>query len=96
MSVVEAVERDLAKIALLDPELAVSTEAATALALAAEMDAGNSATSKSMCAGELAKQMALLRLRTPDVVRGDGVDELNARRAARLAGGADSSASACS
>lgn len=86
VSVVEAVQRDLATIAAVAPELAICTLAATALSLAEEMDGHNSATSKSMCAKALVDIMQELRALTPEQAKGDGVDELIARRAARLAG----------
>jgi hypothetical protein len=86
VSVVEAVRRDLERIAALAPELAESTEAATALSLAAEMDSDTSATSKSMCARALADLMASLRDLTPEEKKESGVDDLKSRRAARLAG----------
>lgn len=85
VTVVEAVQRDLDRLALSLPALAVSAEAATALALARELDSVNSATSKSMCARALVETMERLRAMAPPAKEGDGVDELEARRAARLA-----------
>ena len=86
-SVVEAVRRDLAELALRDPRLAQSALAASALALAAQLDdPGNSATSKSMCARALAETFDRLRALAPPVVEEDGIDELAARRSGRLAG----------
>ena len=83
VSVVEAVERDLAQ---LPKDLAGSVYAASALALAAEMDTRNSATSKSMCAKELRDTMDRLRQLAPAKKEKDKLDDLSARRAKRLAG----------
>ena len=65
VTVVGAVERDLAELARRLPGLDESAEAATALALARELDDENSATSKSMCARALNETMALLRASVP-------------------------------
>src|SRR4051794_21630964 len=87
--VVDAVQRDLAAIAKLDKDLARSGLAASALALAKELDnPENSATSKSMCARALTEQLDHLRELAPDEEKGDKLDDLSARRAARLAGSA--------
>lgn len=86
MSVYEAVERDLAKIRRRSEELADSALAATALAMAAEIDADNSATSKSMCAARLTETMDRLRELAPAEQEGDYLDDLAARRTARLEG----------
>lgn len=83
---VAGVERDLAAIAKRDPELAKSGLAASALALAREMDDDNSATSKSMCARALLDTLDRLRQLAPAKEEKDGVDELSARRAARRQG----------
>jgi hypothetical protein len=83
-TVVAAVQRDLDAIAKADKALAESSLAATALALAAELDdPNNSATSKSMCAGRLLDAMSLLRELTPEGEEQDGLDDLSARRAKR-------------
>jgi hypothetical protein len=58
VSVVAAVERDLAK---LPTELADAALAATALVLAEQLDGKNSATSKSMCAGGRARSTSPVR-----------------------------------
>ena len=88
MSVVEAITRDLDALRPRAPELADSALAAAALALALELDEpGNSATSKSMCARTLMDLMGQLTTLAPAVEIGDGVDDLAARRVARLAGG---------
>lgn len=93
MSVVEAVKRDLLRIARLDANLAESAEAYTALALAEELDSPNSATSKSMCARAISELMASLREQCPEEVKGDGLDDLASRRRQRLeARGSDSQA----
>lgn len=89
LTVVAAVERDLAKIAELDPVLAGSGLAATTVALARELDkSGNSATSKAMCARALVVALDRLIELAPDEEKGGKLDDLTARREARLAGGA--------
>lgn len=86
-SVVAALERELAE---LPAEFAGSTLAASAMALAREMDKpGNSATSKSMCARALNETLEKLRAQIPEADEGDELDELAARRAERLAAAAD-------
>ena len=85
MNVVSAVQRDLDA---LGGDLAESALAATALALAAEIDdAGNSATSKSMCARALTETLERLRVLAADVKpeKVSKLDELRARRDAREA-----------
>lgn len=86
MSVVEAVDRDLAALREIAPELADSAMAATALALAGEIDRSkNSATSKAMCAKVVIDIFEQLRELAPE--RGEREDrlvDLTARRAARL------------
>jgi hypothetical protein len=87
MSVVKAVEHDIKALAKLKPELAKSALAASALALAAEIDKpSNSATSKSMCARALLDTLDRLRGLAPDGDQKDKLDELSTRRAARIAG----------
>ena len=90
MSVVKAVKKDLAAIRKRDAALADSALAATALALAGELDDDNSATSKSMCARALVDVLEQLRGLTPKAQEGDMLDDLAARRAARIAGRAAS------
>lgn len=86
--IIDAVERDLAAIRAADAELAESALAALAVSLAREIaHPGNSATSKSMCARTLLDTMNQLRDLAPAKEEGDGLDDLSARRAARLAGG---------
>jgi broad specificity phosphatase PhoE len=66
------------------PEAQTSSHAATALALAAEIDsAGNSATSKSMCAKVLLETLAKLRELSPPAVAADKLDDLAAKRQKR-------------
>lgn len=85
VSVVEAVERDLRALALLDAALAESALAAAALALARELDnPRNSATSKSMCARALTETLDRLRELAPEESKEDRLDELTARRAERI------------
>ena len=83
MSVVDAVNRDLDRLRKRDPLLAESALAATALALAAEIDGANSATSKSMCATALQKALERLAELAPPERERDGLDDLSARRAKR-------------
>jgi hypothetical protein len=80
MSVVEAVAKDLEAMG---PKAAESTLAATATALAAELDGANSATSKSMCAKALIDVMRELRALAPPKREADRLDDLTARREAR-------------
>ena len=87
MDVFEAVLRDLDAIRARDEDLADSALAATALALAAEIDKeNNSATSKSMCAKALAETMRELRELAPPELKEDALVDLNARRSERRAG----------
>ena len=89
--VVGGVRADLAQIARADPELASGALAYSALVLARELDnAGNSATSKSMCCKALLDTMNRLWELTPTEEKGDDLDDLTGRRAARLAGRAAS------
>jgi hypothetical protein len=68
------------------PELAQGALAASALALAREIDTpGNSATSKSMCAKALLDTLDRLRELAPSDAGDDRLDELATRRAARTA-----------
>lgn len=67
-------------------ELSNGPEAATALALAAELDApGNSATSKANCAKELRETLAALRAMAPAERKGSQLDDLAQRRQRRKA-----------
>jgi hypothetical protein len=93
MSAVAAVERDLEAIAKRDSDLARSALAASALALAREMDnSGNSATSKSMCAKALLDTLNRIRELAPPPEEKDQLDELSRRRARRLAGRSEAKA----
>ena len=89
LSVYNSVRADLDKLREVAPELANSALAATMLALAREMDDENSATSKSMCAKALLDIDTRLRMLSPSATQEDEVDELTARRSARLAGGTE-------
>jgi hypothetical protein len=85
-TVLAAVERDLKEFAKRDKALADSTLAASARALAAELDdPENSATSKSMCARVLLDTLDRLRELLPEQEEKDRLDELSSRRTARLA-----------
>lgn len=81
-SVTAAVTRDLDAF---PDELANSALAASALALAREMDSPNSATSKSMCAKALLETMDRLRSLAPVEEEADDLDELSRARRARIA-----------
>jgi hypothetical protein len=86
MEVAAAVQRDIDKIAKADPALAESALAASALALAREIDSSrNSATSKSMCARALLETLDRMRELMPAEETSDGIDELGAKRATRRA-----------
>lgn len=81
-----AVIQDLEELAERDPKLARSTHAATAVALARELDRENSATSKSMCAKALNETMDRLRELAPPEQTKDVVDEVGEARKKRRAG----------
>lgn len=86
ISVVEAVEEDLRRIEERDPRLARSALAASAFALARDLDnPKNSATSKSMCAKALNETMGRLLELAPEAPKEGKIDELRSRRAARRA-----------
>lgn len=85
LTVESATQADLDEIAKRDPSLARSGLAASALALAREMDDDNSATSKSMCARALREALDRLRELAPAERKKDRLDELSTRREARLA-----------
>lgn len=85
MTVEESTQRDLDAIAKRDEALAESAIAASALAMARELDnASNSATSKAMCAKALREAMDRLRELAPEVEKSDDLDELSRRRSKRL------------
>lgn len=88
----EAVEQDLRLIAERDEQLASGTLAATARTLALRLENPyTSSTAAAMCAGKLIETMDRLRELAPERQEGDQLDDLSARRAARLAGGAAAS-----
>ena len=78
MSVFEATEAELEKLN------ASGALAATALAMAAEIDGQNSATSKSMCAKVLMDVLEQLRALAPPEKQEDRVDEIAKRRERRI------------
>ena len=80
--VVDAVTDELERIG---DEALESALGATALSLARELDAQNSATSKSMCAKALVDVLREVRALTPPRRETDGVDDLATRRAERRA-----------
>ena len=82
MSVVAALE---AELRALGPAAVDSTLAATALALAAELDGDNSATSKSMCAKSMVEVLRELRGLMPPKEREDDIERARKRRVERLA-----------
>jgi len=79
----KATQRQLGR---LPKHLAESAEAAAAMALAQGLDGGNSLTSKSMAAKAHSEILAVLRALAPPEQSEDGLDDLGARRRARLAG----------
>jgi hypothetical protein len=84
LTVVDAVHDELDQIAKLDPKLAVSGFAASAIALAQALDdPGNSATSKSMCARSMFDALDRLRELAPEEKRSSKVDEIGEHRAKR-------------
>jgi len=86
---VEAIENDLDEIRRRAPEVADSAIAASAIAMATEMENPyNSATSKSMCARVLIDSLDRLRELAPAPEGADRLDDLSSRRQARLAGSA--------
>jgi hypothetical protein len=88
-AVLLGVNRELAALKKLDKDLAIGALAATAKALAREIDdPDNSPTSKATCARALADTLTALRDMAPKNRAQDGVDELRDRRAARRAGSA--------
>ena len=93
--VIGAMLSELEDLASRDKRLAGSALAATALAMAYEVEHPyNSATSKSMCAAKLMEAIRELRELCPPEVKRDRIDEVNERRERRRraasAGGADS------
>lgn len=91
MSVVDALEAELAAIRVLAPNVADSALAAGALALAGGLDnADNSLTSRSMALHELRETMRTLHALTPTVEREDDLAKLRSRHAERRHGFAGS------
>lgn len=83
--VLAGVESELAR---LNEQLAHSGLAASALALAHELDIPNSATSKANCARALREALDRLReLAPPETPEDDPIDQLRARHVARVEGG---------
>lgn len=79
-----AVNRDLRAIAERDERLAKSARAETARSLARMLDdPATAATARMGCARELGKCMDRLWELTPADTKGDAVDDLAAKRAAR-------------
>lgn len=80
-----ATKRELER---LPAELAESGLAASALVMARLVDdEDSSTTSRSMCQGRLAEALRELRELAPQDEEADSLDELSARRSARLARG---------
>jgi hypothetical protein len=78
------VEGVVADLKALPDALAGSGLAASALALAAELDSGEtSATAKAACSRSLVQVMRELRVLAPTGEEADELDELTARREAR-------------
>jgi hypothetical protein len=83
-NVIEGALREVEAIRARDPELADSALAASAVALAREIEHPyNSATSKSMCAREMRDTLDRLRELAPEEEREDAVDDLQAQRQKR-------------
>jgi hypothetical protein len=84
--VIDAVNSEVAAIGKRKAALAKSQLAATAVALAYELENPyNSATSKSMCARALNETMGTLREMAPAEREGDGIDDLERKRSERRA-----------
>lgn len=83
VTVEEAVRADVEALGSLPAGSSALVE--SAVALARELDARNSATSKSMCARALREAMDRLREIAPPVKQADAVDELAGRRTSRRA-----------
>lgn len=86
MTATAALRRDLRAMRERAPEVGDSALAASALALARELDdPSNSATSKAMCARALTETLEGLRAQLPPAIEDDKVDDLTRRRDARRA-----------
>jgi hypothetical protein len=83
-----AVKGDIARFAAADPALAKSGLAASAIALAREIDdPNNSATSKSMCAGKLLDALDRLRELAPPAREETELERRRRERSERRAAG---------
>jgi hypothetical protein len=88
VKVATAVRRELRALRARAPALADSALAASALVLAQQLDdPGNSATSKASCQRALRETLDRLRDLAPADGNMDPLDDLAARRAARLGRG---------
>lgn len=88
VTVVAALEAELAAMRKTSKDVADSALAASALVLARELDKPkNSATSKSLCSRALSDAMDQLRAQLPPDEERDQLDDLSARRADRRAAG---------
>lgn len=86
-SAVAALERELLALQNRAPDLARSTLAAGAMAMAREIDKpNNSATSKSMCQARLLEALHELRELAPPEEKKDALDEVSKKRNERRAG----------
>lgn len=86
-TVVDALTEELAELAERAPELARSTLAASAFALARAMDGNNSATSKSQCARSLIETLDRLYELAPEAPQEETeLDRIRRKRAERDGG----------
>jgi hypothetical protein len=83
-----AVKKELTALRKRDPDLADGALAASALAMAQSIDGPDSSTSRSMCSRELRDTLSAIRELAPKQRERTKRDELSARRANRLEGGA--------
>ena len=87
LRVVDATEREIERIRKSAPDLADSAFAASAVAMAYEIEHPfNSATSKSMCAARHLEILDRLRELAPPEQKKDDLDDLRSRRVKRLGG----------
>jgi hypothetical protein len=85
LSVVAALDAELAVLADIDAVLAGSSLAMSARALALKLDDGEtSATAAASCAKELREHLSELRRLAPEAVLDTEVDEITARAAQKL------------
>lgn len=85
MTVLEAVEHDLAELERRRPGISSGALAAAARVLAVELDGGAGSTSKAMVARELRELMAKLAEVVPAAPLETRIDELASGRARRVA-----------